>query len=368
MSDNKKIYGQFYTTNYKYILTDLNIIRGVKEIIEPFVGNGDLIKYIEEQEKINNCKYKLSLYDIEPKKIAKRIVKKQDTILNPPNYKNKYIITNPPYLARNKTTDNEIFNDENSLNDLYKCFINTIITNPSSGGILIIPLNFWCSIRKMDIDLRKKFLNIYDIIQLNIFEEQVFDDTSYTICSFSFINKIDNIINRVERLNINDVGNQFIIKIFPSMNIINAELTEENSYLIGGDIYNLPKQSLYKISRLTTGDIPNTNINAKCIDDNINNKIRLEIVDDDKIFIDTTTKKSARSYAGISIVKNDGTTLTNEQQIKLVIDFNTFLNEYRDRYNSLFMSNFRESNTIARKRISFDLIYLIIGHCLSQQN
>ena len=37
------------------------------------------------------------------------IVIKRDTILNPPNYNNKFIITNPPYLARNKSKDKTLF-------------------------------------------------------------------------------------------------------------------------------------------------------------------------------------------------------------------------------------------------------------------
>ena len=32
--------------------------------------------------------------------------------------------------------------------------------------------------------------------------------------------------------------------------------------------------------------------------------------------------------------------------------------------NSLFMANYRESNTIARKRISFDLLYNLVEHIL----
>ena len=43
---------------------------------------------------------------------------------------------------------------------------------------------------------------------------------------------------------------------------------------------------------------------------------------------------------------------------------NKFLNEYRDKYNSLFLSNYRESNTIARKRISFVLVYEICNYLL----
>ena len=91
------------------------------------------------------------------------LLNKRDTLLNPLNYNNKFIITNPPYLARNKSQDKSIF-DKYKTNDLYKCFIQSIINNNCNGGILIIPLNFFSSIRKSDIDLRKHFLKIYDII------------------------------------------------------------------------------------------------------------------------------------------------------------------------------------------------------------
>ena len=62
------------------------------------------------------------MYDIEPKKDG--IVKK-DTLLNPPDYQGKFVITNPPYLARNKCADKTLF-DKYQTNDLYKCFIKVI--------------------------------------------------------------------------------------------------------------------------------------------------------------------------------------------------------------------------------------------------
>ena len=49
------------------------------------------------------------------------------------------------------------------MNDLYKCFIINLISSKPLGGILIIPLNFWSSIRKSDIQLREQFLNNFDI-------------------------------------------------------------------------------------------------------------------------------------------------------------------------------------------------------------
>ena len=44
--------------------------------------------------------------------------------------------------------------------------------------------------------MRGRFLSIYSIIQINIFEEPVFSDTSCTVCSLLFIlGNADNNIN-----------------------------------------------------------------------------------------------------------------------------------------------------------------------------
>ena len=61
--NNKKKLGQFYTTNYEYILNGLYIPDNIKKIIEPFAGNGDLLNFIN-----NNVEIEKELYDIEPKK------------------------------------------------------------------------------------------------------------------------------------------------------------------------------------------------------------------------------------------------------------------------------------------------------------
>ncbi len=47
MSNTKKKLGQFYTTNYQYILQAMNIPDSITNIIEPFAGNGDLVEFIE---------------------------------------------------------------------------------------------------------------------------------------------------------------------------------------------------------------------------------------------------------------------------------------------------------------------------------
>jgi hypothetical protein len=346
MTTKQKL-GQFYTTNYDYILQNLYIPKNIIKIIEPFAGNGDLLNFIKDKEN-----YEIECYDIEPKK---DYIIKKNTILDPPNLNNSFILTNPPYLARNKSKDKELF-EKYKTNDLYKCFIEIIISNECLGGILIVPLNFICSIRKNDIDLRKKFISKYNILIINIFEEQVFEDTTYTICSLQFQKK-----EKEEEKEIK-------VYIYPSKIDFNIKLNKNNNYTIGGDIYNLEQNEKYKIDRATKlyDNKDNfTNILVKCIDDNINNKIGLKIVDDkirDK-YIDNTPKLSARSYA-ILVIKPK---ITIIQQQKLVEYFNNFLNEKRNTCNSLFLSNYRESKEIARKRISFTLVYEICNYLLFKE-
>jgi hypothetical protein len=341
----KQELGQFYTTNQDYILKGMKIPDDIKNIIEPFAGNGDLITFIEKEQEKNKVKYVIESYDIEPKK---NYIIKRDTLVNPPNYKDKYLITNPPYLARNKSKDKKLF-DKYDVNDLYKCVVKEILTNVCLGGILIIPLNFWCSIRIADIELRKAFMKVYDVILLNIFEEQVFNDTSYTICSFQFQLK-------------KHINHNLHMVIYPSNTIIKTVLNDDNNFIIGGEIYNLKVNNTYKITRLTSKNNKkgNTNILVKCIDDNIKSQIGLSYVEDNDLYVDNTPNQTARTYATLIIEPQ----IDKDKQKHLIKKFNKYLENHRKKYHSLFLTNYRESKDIARKRISFDLVYLITEHIL----
>lgn len=343
---SKQKLGQFYTTNYSYILQGLSIPKNIKTIIEPFAGNGDLLEFIKKQTHIKQPI--LECYDIEPKQ---DYIIKRNTISNPPDYKNKYLLTNPPYLARNKSDEKVLF-DKYDVNDLYKCLIKELtIQKKCLGGIIIIPLNFWSSIRLGDIELRKAFLTVYSITRLNVFEEQVFDDTTYTTCAFQFIPKT----KLTKSNNIN-------IFIYPANINIIATLNDDNNYLFGGDIYNLETKNKYKITRATTlnKEKLNTNILVKCIDDNKNNQIGLSIVEPKARYIDNTPNQSSRTYATLIITPE----IDENKQKQLVEKFNSYLEIHRKKYHSLFLTNYRESKDIARKRISFDLVYRIVEYIL----
>lgn len=332
---DKKHLGQFYTKKYNYILKDFELPE-IKHVIEPFAGECDLIKYIESKKQ----NIQLECYDIDPKT---KFTIKRDTLLKPPSYKNKFVITNPPYLARNKNKDKSLY-DKYKVNDLYKIFILNLINDNPDSGIIIIPLNFWSSIRKSDISIRINFLKKFKIVRMNIFEEQVFDDTTYTICSFLFRKK-----NNSDDDDINTY-------IYPSNKNISLKLTNG---IIGGEIYQIKNTTKYTISRMTSKNKnkKSSKILLKCIDDNKDSMINCSISD---VYIDNTPNLSARTYATLLIEPY----IELDKQKIIVDKFNNILNNYRSKYNSLFLTNYRESKDIARKRISFDLAYKIISQAI----
>lgn len=336
----KQELGQFMTTRCAYILQGLEIPTDIP-IIEPFAGNCDLATFSGVPE--------VECYDLDPQHDH---ILLRDTILDPPSYAGKFVLTNPPYLARNKTAAKVAF-DLYGVNDLYKCFIKEIFTNTPVGGIVIIPLNFWSSIRKADAELRRQFLVVFSVARINVFEEQVFDDTTTTVCAFQFS----------ARLGADATTDEIPVWIYPQAKQITVQLNAANDYTIGGEIYKLAGSGAYTITRLTAKnrDTPNkTNVVVKCIDDNSAKKIKWVVVEDADIVVDETPNQSGRTYATLAIEPP----ISLKQQRLLATKCNAFLETAREKYHSLFLPNYRESKDIARKRISFDLVYSITAHIL----
>jgi hypothetical protein len=346
MESNKKKYGQFYTQNYAYIFQDMSLefVREERSLIEPFTGNGDLIPYILEQfPMLEN----LECFDIDSKNCVPREgygVFQRDTLIDIPEYTNKFVITNPPYLAKNKCKDKKYF-DLHQTNDLYKCFLKTILDQAPNGGLIIIPLNFWCSIRALDVDLRKRFLQKFDILRVNVFEESVFKDTTYTVCSILFVKKDLNSVR---------AHGYLPMFIYPCKKSFEFFLNAENNWTIGGDIYQLPR-SKHQVSRLLEGGKPNTKILLKALDDDAKKQICLSMSEDPYF-----GKNTSRTYASILIEPK----ISEEKQTEIVKRFNEFMEANRVKYHSLFLTNYRESKDISRKRVSFELAYQIIQYLL----
>ena len=320
--------GQFYSKNADYILEGMEVPSDVP-LIEPFVGEGDLVKWANRS---------MESYDINPKVSAIT----QDTLLNPPEYKDKFVITNPPYLARNKNKDKSVY-DHYGLNDLYKIAIQTMIDGDVSGGILIVPLNFICSPR---YKLRKSFLEKYTIERLNIFEEDVFSDTSYTVCSFKFSKQTFPVSTSIDTL------------IYPTGENIELSLHRDNNYTIGLELFPTLKTE-YRIRRLVEGETPNSDLYLRAIDSGSNSgRISLS-VNKNHLYGSQTD----RTFATIQTDKK----IDDEDYVR--DRFNVILETYREEYNSLFLTNYRNSTLhYARKRIAFTQAYSLIEQIVKEND
>jgi hypothetical protein len=195
-----------------------------------------------------------------------------------------------------------------------------------------------------DTKIRKLFFENYHIIRLNIFEEKVFNDTDYSICSLYFEKgKIDNDIE---------------VYFYPDKHRITINLNEKNDWKFGGDIELFKKQNgKFKINRLLKGGEPNTNLYLHCVDTgSLEGKISLSI---------------KKPYYGILTDRVFATLVTNHKipdEKYVVNEFNFRLNKLRNDYHSMFLTNFRNSSKeYARKRIGFKMAFTMIENILNEK-
>lgn len=313
-----------YTTKAEEICSNLvSFIPQNVQLIEPFVGNGDLLPLFPN--------FQWELYDLDDK--GNNII--QDTLKNPPIYKNKWVITNPPYLAKNKAQDKSIFNQYDT-DDLYKATLLSIME--CSGGILIIPTNFFTDEKTGTI--RKKFLNQFEILAINIFTTPVFISTTYSVCSFAFKRKEE---NKEESQNLK-------INIYPLEKEVSITIYPEYDYRIAGEFYSSLNNTDIIFERLIGASSSKyiTNIKLYAIDTR-NEKIRVEFEPNHY-----EGKNSDRTYATFVCQK----TLNETQEKFLIKEFNKQLTDFRNKYYDLSMTNYRDYN---RKRISFTFAYQLLS-------
>lgn len=315
---NDLIRTQHYSTNILLLDGLLNFIQKNAKIIEPFYGKGDLVKNIDVSEY-----YDISLEDNH----------KRDTLLNPPDYKGKWVITNPPYLAKNKAKDKRYFSN-NNYDDLYKIAISTMLA--AEGGILVIPINFFSDARSSKI--RKEFLSTFSVKRINYFKNRMFDNTSYNVCSFAFERSKETSYQEIPLVIYGDeIKTQKII------------LEEQYDYRLGGEIFEALSQKKILFSRITQNNEKTPiKINVMCIDKK-NEPLHFYYSDTPYYGKDSDRNIATLSYIGEGV-------LTEEEQKRIIEEANRILGQIRERYFDIILTNFRDRN---RKRISFQEAYQV---------
>lgn len=160
--------GQFFTKSdpfnnwvFKYWFENALKNSKSKIVLEPFVGNGDIIRILKK-----NYDFDFVGYDIDPKNTS---TKKQNTLKKyPKNF--DIAITNPPYLARNSATRKKITWIYDGFDDLYKVSLNKMLEN-NNYVAAIVPATLITS------GLFKDRLSNYILLNMNMFL-----DTNTPVC------------------------------------------------------------------------------------------------------------------------------------------------------------------------------------------
>lgn len=291
-------------------------------LIEPFVGDGDLLSLFPNSI--------WETYDIEPRCAAIT----QDTLLEPPNYAGKWVITNPPYLAKNKATDKKIF-ELYGVDDLYKAALKSMLK--AEGGILIVPANFFVDERTGPV--RKIFLNTFEITEINFFSKPVFESTTYSVCSFAFKKK-----------EVPSKQQTFTANLFPENTTHSIIIKEEYDYRIAGEFYQTLKDEKIKFGRLVQGGTNKyiTKIKLYALDTRTE-PIRLEYCE-----VPYIGKPTDRVYA--TLISDEEISI--DIQKKIIDKFNQELNEFREKFGNLSLTSYRDYN---RKRIGFTMVYQLVS-------
>ena len=173
------IYEQYNTMlQLQHILQNIVIPDNIMKYVIPFTHHGEFLPCIFTSKRIE-----IEMYDLYP--IA-HFIQSRDVLMNPPDYYGKFILSKPPNKDLLETSQ---LYQKYKQNNVYKCFIDSIIEKKCIGGVIIIPFVFWCSSKQTDKKLRRRFLKKYTIPVMNIFNGVVCDINNLITCSFQFVKR-----------------------------------------------------------------------------------------------------------------------------------------------------------------------------------
>jgi hypothetical protein len=366
---NKKNLGQFFTTNSEYILKGFESAVSGKIVMDPFAGGGDLLRWAEKFGATAT-----SGLDIDPKLVSTKI-SLNDSLASIPHA--GFIITNPPYLGTNKMSPSQKQKiDMGGYEDMYLLSMKKIIEANPDEGIIIIPVNFF-SAENSDA-LRKEFLTQFSVRRVNYFKEQVFEDTTYNVVAFHYVKKIapsskqeieivsfpggySKFFDLEEKYDYRIAGKE-LNKFLQTPQLKTIRLTEAHMLKNQGDRKvaalfndkNTPQE--YFVSSSFKKKLRNNIILLNCIDTNASEDGWIKVEDVRTLGYNCLVgKNTSRNIAYVMLPD-----VPVDLQEKIIPMVNQRLNYLRKKYNSLFLTNFRDND---RKRVSFDFCYKLISYC-----
>ena len=301
--DEKQKTGSYYTTKADELLTGLEHIVSNAKVIEPFAGGGDMTSW---------CKRNGADSVLE-----RDLIWGQDSIMTPDFGDADTVVTNPPYLSKNKNKDKTPYNKW-SQSDLYKCHMASLVSSDIQKGILVLPSNF---ISESNSKIRDLFFSRFKLDRVRYYRYPVFEDATTGICVISFSRWTP--------------SNTMVVPIdthyTDTVVSDEYELRSEYGWLPGVEFF----QHIYadptplNVSILREGE--GTNILISLL---TNGKYPLGAhYNDGETFY--ASEKTFTTYQ----VKLD-VEISKETQRKVVDEYNETLYRYMDEYESLFLANY----------------------------
>ena len=307
---HKQELGQYFTTNSDYILSGFeDVVRG-KVVIDPFAGEKDLLKWGEINGSVGSVGY-----DLEPQ--SDDIIQ-NDSIANSPSYAGMVLVSNPPFLSKNKFKGDKSVFEQWGQNDLYKCHLASLAKD-CDEALMILPSNFLC---ESSAKARSKLFETHYIVKAKYWNTPVFEDatTGITVIHVKRGKK------PYQKFDIYHGSDNFTFE---------AVLESQYSYLHGKDFFDTINKAsgTLKVVKTDKGmPKPNTNIVVGLLD---NGKWQsgLSYNEGDPIYC------APKSFTTYQLTLPD-VHLSEEQQRLIVTRFNSILRQNRDKYHDMFLSNY----------------------------
>lgn len=305
--------GQYYTTNSHTILQGFEHVVNKKVVIDPFAGAGDLLDWSVENGAVNAIGY-----DLEP---SRDDIVTKDTLgdcFGYPILENIVIVTNPPYLSKNKSKGayESVFSRWEE-SDLYKCALASMVPN-ANEILIVLPSNFFCESRD---SIRKRMFKTHHIVSAKYYSDPVFDNATTGIAVVHFRKGF----REFQSFDMNKDG--VILR--------NVELRKEYGYLYGADFFEYlkPVEGILKVIKTDPDDVPNTNLVVGLLDNGKwSNGVKYNSGD--------PVRCAAKSFTTYQITLGEDRLLTEAEQMLIADTFQEKLNMFRKQYSDLFLSNF----------------------------
>jgi len=323
---DKQAKGQYYTTNSDFILSGYESVVADKKVIDPFAGGGDLLEW-----SLRNGATDVSAYDIDPKYNG---TIKRNTLIDPPDYTGYVLVTNPPYLSKNKCKGDKTVYDIWEQNDYYKCHLASL-SETCDEAIEILPSNFFCEGRDT---IRRKLFETHYIVSAKYWDVPTFDDATTGTCVVHL---------KKGRKEVQ----QFPMTLYPSGETIDVTLESKYKYLFGKDFFDdIKRANGIVVVKVDKGmNKPNTNLVVGLLDNGKwNNGIKYN--SGDPIYC------SPKSFTTYQITLPDFN-LTEEEQRQIEFEFQNKLQKYRKKYHSLFLANYMGPS---QKILSRDYVHKLL--------